>query len=257
MKKYILLVTCIILVLSFSITFCFNSITANCSTIKSNLTFDPCPKTGNAKILPLGDSITAGAGAQPGDNGGYRVELFTRALKDNKHITFVGSLLSGPNTVSGIKFPRNHEGHIGWKIDQISSIATKSNALKDIPHIVLLFIGTNDEGYNSSQPGASDRLAKLIDKITDELPNSLLVVSSIYPFPGNTSSNGDAAIKEYNAAIPGIIEQRANIGKHVIFLDMSKLPEGALSTDKVHPNATIGYKWMGDKWYDAIKTYLH
>ncbi|MDP4182899.1 MAG: GDSL-type esterase/lipase family protein [Bacillota bacterium] len=219
--------------------------------------FDPCPTTGNAKILPLGDSITAGAGAQPGDYGGYRVELFARAVKDNKHITFVGSLSSGPNTVAGVTFPKNHEGHIGWKIDQISSIATTSSALKDMPHIVLLFIGTNDEGYDSSQPGASDRLGKLIDKIVAALPNSLLVVSSIYPFPGNTSTNGDAAINAYNAAIPGIIKQRADQGKHIIFVDMSKLPSGALSTDNVHPNSTVGYPWMGDKWYEAIKSYLH
>jgi lysophospholipase L1-like esterase len=224
--------------------------------------FDPCPATGNCKILPLGDSITAGAGAQPGDNGGYRVELFTKAVNDSKHITFVGSLSSGPSTVAGATFPKNHEGHIGWKIDQVSGIATTAQALKDMPQIVLLFIGTNDEGYASSEAGASDRLGQLIDKIVAALPSSLLVVSSIYPFPGCKDTNYTATqcaanVAAYDAAIPGVIKQRADQGKHVLYVDMSNLPSSGLSTDGVHPNDTVGYPWMGDSWYAAIRSYLH
>ena len=235
--------------------------------------FDPCPATGDCKILPLGDSITAGAGAQPGDNGGYRVELFTKAVNDNKHITFVGSLSSGPDTVASVAFPKNHEGHIGWVITQINNIATTAQtvtvsgtsyagALRDMPNIVLLFIGTNDEGYASSEAGASDRLGQLIDKIVAALPNALLVVSSIYPFPGCKSTNYTpdqckVNVATYDDAIPGVIQQRVAQGKHVLFVDMSTPPTGALSTDGVHPNDTVGYPWMGDNWYAAIKSYLH
>lgn len=223
--------------------------------------FQPCPATGTCVILPLGDSITAGAGAQPGDGGGYRVELFSKAVADNKHITFVGSLTSGPTTVAGQSFPQHHEGHIGWVITQIAGIATTAQALKDKPHIVLLFIGTNDEGYASSEAGASDRLAQLIDQIVTALPDSLLVVSSIYPFPGCKSTNYTpdqcaVNVAAYDAAIPGIVKQRADAGKHVLYVDMSSPPTGALSTDGVHPNDTVGYPWMGDTWYGAIKTYL-
>jgi lysophospholipase L1-like esterase len=223
--------------------------------------FDPCPATGNCKILPLGDSITAGAGAQPGDGGGYRVELFTKAIGESKHITFVGSLTSGPSTVGGVAFPQNHEGHIGWTITQVSGIATTAQAFKDTPQIVLLFIGTNDEGYATSEAGASDRLGQLIDKIVAALPNSLLVVSSIYPFPGCKATNYTPTecavnVAAYDAAIPGVIKQRADQGKHVIYVDMSTPPTGALSTDGVHPNDTVGYPWIGDTWYAAIKAYL-
>jgi lysophospholipase L1-like esterase len=224
--------------------------------------FDPCPATGSCKILPLGDSITAGAGAQPGDNGGYRTELFTKAVGDDKHITFVGSLTSGPSTVAGVAFPKNHEGHIGYKIDQISALATTAQALKDAPHIVLLLAGTNDEGYADSQAGASDRLGLLIDKIVAALPDSLLVVASIYPFPGCKATNYTptecaANVATYDAAIPGVIKQRTDKGKHVLFVDMSGLPSAGLSTDGVHPNGADGYPWLGDNWYGVIKPYLH
>jgi hypothetical protein len=224
--------------------------------------FDPCPATGNCKILPLGDSITAGAGQDPGDGGGYRSELFTKAVNDSKHITFVGSLTSGPSTIAGVAFPKNHEGHIGYKIDQITSLATTSQALKDSPQIVLLFIGTNDEGYASSQAGASDRLGTLIDKIVAALPNSLLVVSSIYPFPGCKDTNYTptqcaANVATYNSAIPGVVKQRADKGQHVLFVDMSNMPSDGLSGDNVHPNHTVGYPWMGDNWYAVVRSYLH
>jgi len=183
-------------------------------------------------------------------------------VNDSKHITFVGSLSSGPSTVAGATFPKNHEGHIGWKIDQVSGIATTAQALKDMPQIVLLFIGTNDEGYASSAAGASDRLGQLIDKIVAALPNSLLVVSSIYPFSGCKDTNYTPTqcadnVAAYDAAMVGVIQQRVAQGKHLLSVDMSTPPTGALSTDNVHPNATVGYPWMGDTWYAAIKSYLH
>ena len=234
--------------------------------------FDPCPISGDCKILPLGDSITFGAGADPGDGGGYRDELFTRAVNDGKHITFVGSLKSGPSMLNGRSFPANNEGHIGWTIAQISGIATTAQmvsvagvsypgALRDLPHLVLLFIGTNDEGFATSEAGASERLGALIDKIIAAVPDALLVVSSIYPFPGCKSTNYTptecaANVATYDATIPDILQQRAMKGAHLLFVDMSKMPSNGLSSDGVHPNIGIGYPWIGDNWYEVIKPYL-
>lgn len=234
--------------------------------------FHPCPTSGDCKILPLGDSITYGAGADPGDGGGYRDELFTRAVNGGKHITFVGSLQSGPTMLDGRTFPQGNEGHIGWTISQINSIATTTQtvsvsgtsyagALRDIPQIVLLFAGTNDEGYATSEAGASDRLGALIDKIVAAVPDALLVVSSIYPFPGCKATNYTptqcaANVAVYDAAIPSVIQQRVAKGAHVLFVDMSTMPSDGLSSDGVHPNITVGYPWMGDNWYAVIEPYL-
>jgi len=210
--------------------------------------FDPCPATGSCKILPLGDSITYGSTS---NNGGYRVELFTRAVHDGKHVTFVGSQSDGPATVAGVSFPTNNEGHPGWTIAQITGIANASSALKDAPGIVLLHIGTND--LPKSLTGASDRLAQLVDQILATLPTSLLVVAQIIPLPWAESS-----VVMYNAAIPSIVQQRASQGKHLIVVDLNTgfpLSNG-LGSDNIHPNDTVGYPWMGDKWYAAIQQYL-
>ncbi len=211
--------------------------------------FDPCPATGNCEVLPLGDSITYGSTT---NNGGYRVELYTRATNDGKHVTFVGSQSDGPAAVAGVAFPRNNEGHPGWTISQITGVATTSNALKDSPEIILLHIGTND--LPNSLTGASSRLAQLVDQILAALPNSLLVVAQLIPLPWAESS-----VVTYDAAIPGLVQQRAGQGKHVILVDMNTgFPSNnGFGSDNIHPNDSVGYPWMGDKWYAAIQQYLH
>jgi lysophospholipase L1-like esterase len=205
--------------------------------------FNPCPATGPCKILPLGDSITDGIGF----SGGYRVELFHLALEDDKDITFVGGSMNGPTMVDGQMFPRAHEGHSGWTISQIDGIVPDP-ALNVTPHIILLHIGTND--MNSMTNGAPDRLGTLIDQIVMDLPDALLVVSNIIPFPARSSQTST-----YNTAVPGVVKTRTDAGKHVIFVDQfTGFPTNELG-DGVHPNQA-GYERMASKWYPAIQAYL-
>jgi lysophospholipase L1-like esterase len=207
--------------------------------------FDPCPASGQCKIMPLGDSITDGTGF----SGGYRVELFAKAIADKKNITFVGSLSNGPNTVSGVTFPKSHEGHFGWTIGQVDDLIPDP-ALNVAPHIVLLHLGTNDINQDIAS-AAPDRLGSLIDQIVTDLPAALVVVAKIIPEPSKAS-----AISTYNAAIPGVVQPRASAGKHVILVDQfTGFPSSELG-DGVHPNQA-GYARMAGVWYEAIKSYLH
>jgi hypothetical protein len=205
--------------------------------------YEPCPATGACKILPLGDSITDGIGF----SGGYRVRLFELALADDKEITFVGGSMNGPQMVSGQTFPRAHEGHSGWTISQIDGIVPDP-ALNVAPHIVLLHIGTND--MNQGTNGAPDRLGALIDQILTDLPDALLVVSNIIPFPARA-----AAVSTFNAAVPAIVNTRKDAGKHILFVDQFMgFPTSELG-DGVHPNQA-GYSRMAGVWYTAISSYL-
>ncbi len=205
--------------------------------------FDPCPATGACKVMPLGDSITDGFGTP----GGYRIELFKKAVDDNKQLTFVGRAMNGPTSVAGTTFPKNHEGYSGWLISQIDGIVP-SPALDVSPHIVLLHIGTNDMARTPS--GAVERLNTLVDQILTKLPNSLLVVATIIPLPGNST------LASYNAAIPGIVKTRADAGKHIVLVDQFKGFLTSELADGVHPNPT-GYARMASAWYTAIGPYLH
>ncbi|MGE5783811.1 MAG: GDSL-type esterase/lipase family protein [Myxococcales bacterium] len=211
--------------------------------------FNPCPTNGDpCKILPLGDSITYGMASS--DNGGYRVPLFKKAVAASQKITFTGTVMAGPSTVSNVTFPKNNEGHSGWTIDQIAGLVP-SPAFNTVPHIVLLMGGTNDVYAASGQATMQDRLGTLIDKTVTAAPNALIVVATITPLSiGNYAST----INTYNGKIPDLVQKRASAGKHVVMVDMSKLPTNQLA-DGVHPN-DAGYSYMADVWYAAIKDLL-
>ena len=232
--------------------------------------FDPCPATGDCKVLAMGDSITFGT---PTNNGGYRVELFTKALTDGKHLTFVAGKTDsssgpttgktgpsappdGPTTVkingADVMFPRANEGYPGIiTADLDARRCANGNGFTNMPNIVLLHTGTNDM-VGSNAGGAPAALGKIIDDIAAAAPNALIAVAAIIPL-----KNGNAAVLTYNATIPGIVQMKASAGKHVIFVDQyTDFPTSEL-TDGVHPTDTAGYPRMGDKWYDAIKSYLH
>ncbi|MBC8132658.1 MAG: hypothetical protein H7X95_06725, partial [Deltaproteobacteria bacterium] len=239
--------------------------------------YSPCPPLPAAcKILPFGDSITDGVGAS---GGGYRIELFRLALLDGKKITFVGTAApNGPTTVDGVAFPRQHEGHSGYTIDNQPAMGTITaragisplvptvmNATK--PDIVTLMIGTNDIQH-SLVTNAPERLARLIDSIIAADAHTLIVVAQIVP---TTDATVNMAIQNYNAAIPALVRARAAAGKHVVLVDMYQViagdpgfritgrtvPNPAIGpmNDWLHPNAA-GYKLMGAAWYGALKSAL-
>lgn len=211
----------------------------------SSAAYSPCPASGVCKILPLGDSITYGIGY----NGGYRVELFHEAHADAKQITFTGSLSNGPNTVDGVSFPKNNEGHSGWKIDQLLPLIPMP-ALQDPPHIVLLMIGTNDIAQNDNLSDAPKRLGGLLDKLAMNAPDALIVVAKLTPLSRSTG------VEAYNTAIAPVVQERAAAGKHVVLVDQSTgFPTSELG-DGVHPNQQ-GYERMAGVWYQAISGFLH
>lgn len=206
--------------------------------------YAPCPPAPETcKILPFGDSITFGIGFA----GGYRVELFRKATASGQHITYLGSLSNGPGMVDGQPFPKQNEGHSGWKIAQLEPLIP-SPALDPVPHIVLLMIGTNDIAQRDNLSAAPDRLNSLLDKLEGAAPHALIVLAQITPL-SNTSSK--QSIETYNAAVRDIAHERIGAGEHIKLVDMyTDFPVSELG-DGVHPNET-GYARMASVWYAAI-----
>ncbi len=214
--------------------------------------------------MPLGDSITEGF---PTFTGGYRVELFSRAVLANQAITFVGRRPNGPagGMVQGKVFPPGNEGYSGFTIDDETAagrmgIQPLVNAAITMfhPHIILMMIGTNDINVNIDVANAPTRLAALIDQITTAAPSALLVVAQITP---TTTDATNTRIMAYNAAMPALINQRAAAGKHVQLVNMYGAftaradYKTSLMTDDLHPNAA-GYGLLGDTWYNTISALL-
>jgi lysophospholipase L1-like esterase len=225
--------------------------------------FNPCPGAGTACIImPLGDSITYGVGS-PDPGGGYRVPLFQQTITSAELITFAGRNTNGPTTVGGRTFPQHHEGYSGYTIDPgggrmgISPLVDGAISMFH-PHIVLLQIGTNDVNISLDLANAPTRLGALMDRITTDAPNALLVVARITPTKTDTT-NG--RVQTYNDAIPGLVQSRVAAGKHIVVVDMyaaftaNANYQNALMYDELHPNAA-GYMVMAQTWYAAISRYL-
>ena len=68
-------------------------------------------------------------------------------------------------------------------------------------------------------------------------------------------SRRSSDLNNYNAAIPGIVQAHADMGQHVVRVDMSAMPASDIASDSVHPNDQ-GYAYMADIWYEAIRDLL-
>jgi lysophospholipase L1-like esterase len=192
---------------------------------------------GGVRVMPLGDSITDGFNVP----GGYRIDLWQKFVAGGFTVDFVGSLSNGPAALGD----HDHEGHSGWRIDQIdANIVTWLRTFT--PRTILLHIGTNDMIQNSS--GATTRLGTLLDHITATAPDAEVFVATIIPLAGN-----DSAVRAFNAAIPGLVQARVNAGRHLHLVDMFSALTTADLADGVHPNAG-GYAKMANVWFAALRS---
>jgi lysophospholipase L1-like esterase len=219
-----------------------SAVAAICAVLLSALVvivggIGPAGAAENNRVMPLGDSITDGLNVP----GGYRIGLWQRLVASGRTVDFVGSLTNGPSTLGD----RNHEGHSGWRIDQLTSNIDAWIRTYD-PRTVLLHIGTNDIAQNTDLPNAPARLGTLIDRITAGAPNADVFVATIIPLPF-----AQAQVNQYNNAIPGLVRARADAGKRVHLVEMRNALTSSDLADGVHPNAT-GYDKMAAVWYSAL-----
>ncbi|WP_033443549.1 ricin-type beta-trefoil lectin domain protein [Saccharothrix sp. NRRL B-16314] len=196
---------------------------------------------GGVRVMPLGDSITEGTQVP----GGYRIGLWQRFGAGNYRVDFVGSQFNGPGSLGD----HDHQGHPGWRIDQIdANVATWLR--NTTPRTVLLHIGTNDILQNYNVANAPARLSALVDRITATVPNADVFVATIIPL---ANSGQNTAARNFNATIPGMVQAKVNAGKRVRMVDMHAALTTSDLIDGVHPTAT-GYDKMAATWYAALRS---
>jgi lysophospholipase L1-like esterase len=196
---------------------------------------------GGVRVMPLGDSITEGTQVP----GGYRIGLWQRLGGNGYRVDFVGSQFNGPASLGD----HDHEGHPGWRIDQID-VNIVGWLQNFTPRSVMLHIGTNDVLQNFNLSTAPNRLSTLIDRITNTAPAADVFVAQIIPLSNPTQ---DAAARTFNAAIPGIVQSKVNAGKHVHLVDMHSALTTADLIDGIHPTAG-GYDKMAATWFTALRS---
>lgn len=197
------------------------------------------PQEKPIKIMPLGDSITDGYNFP----GGYRINLWKQLSDRGYKVNFVGSLSNGPDSLPN----QNHEGHSGWRIDQINMYVNVW-LKRTKPDVILLTIGTNDIVQNYQVETAPDRLNNLIDDIFKELPEVEILVASIPPIE---VAIVDKKVKSYNRAIASLVEGRQKEGDKLRFVDINSALNFDDLADTVHPNGQ-GHSKMAKVWEEAL-----
>ena len=188
--------------------------------------------------MPLGDSITEGTQVP----GGYRIGLWQRLATGRYRVDFVGSQFNGPASLGD----HDHEGHPGWRIDQIDANIVGWLRTTN-PRTVLLHIGTNDM-CRTTTSGAPTRLSTLIDHITNTARTRTCSSPRSSRWPARTGGRGPHVQRgdPRHRAEQGQRRQARTPGRH------AQRPDHADLTDGIHPTAT-GYDKMAAAWYDALR----
>lgn len=225
------------------------------------------------RIMPLGDSITAGYTDNSAWNVpfeyGYRGPLATALLNSGIPFRFVGlspepfNNAYGDPTRGATVFPVNelrdpgiaqgsHRGYGGWTISQINAnVATWIAA--DDPDVILLHIGTNGIG-----PSSPSQLETLVSTIFTAKPTVKLVVAQIIPAVAYNANT--VAYNNYirNTLVPTLAASGKNIStvnQYANFLtnpaDNTSIDASKFSNGINHPT-NAGYALMANTWLPAI-----
>ncbi len=230
------------------------------------------------RIMPLGDSITAGYG---GAIGGYRAELGNRLHTAGYTFTYVGS--QGTYNPTGAT-DLNHQGHSGWTTPQITAIvngsfsANLTSADRIIttsnPDVVLLMIGTNDM-IGTAGPTLNADYDTLISAIFAQKPTvRVIVLPMIYsqnfsPVQADNITYGGRNIQFINGV--NIVTDRVRpslvasvtafqqAGRRITFFDgmnavvtPTNCGDTAVLYDGIHPTSAT-YQGMGAAVVRAIQ----
>lgn len=199
------------------------------------------PAASPLRVLPVGDSITFGSSVP----GGYRFPLYNLLTNAGYIADFVGTQTG--NATNG-QTEVEHEGHGGWRIQQISDIMVSVfDAIGD-PDVILLLIGTNDFGAGDDTANATNRLDALIEKMATNRPYCKIVVANLLERgePFNTQIQ-----TMFNPAVPNIVQNHRDRGQEVYFTDLRSALTVADMPDNLHPGA-LGYAKMATNWFGAI-----
>jgi len=128
----------------------------------------------NYSIMPLGDSIT---------HLNYRYDLWLNLKEANIIFDFVGNENHLPwgAEESNIEFDSDHEGHGGWRSDQIS-YNVESWVKLNTPDIVLFHIGTNDLAQGYSPSHVVEHIGKTIEILRLYNPDVIIFIAQIIPY---------------------------------------------------------------------------
>ena len=204
------------------------------------------------RIMPLGDSITAGPGC-------WRAKLWHRLQTDGyTNIDFVGTQSDGGGCNPGYPYDFDHEGHGGYSATGIADNNQLPPWLAAThPDIVLVHLGTNDMwgGYIPLETKLT-AMTKLVGQIRDNNPTMKIIVAQIIPMSAAACSTCPADVQAFDEAIPawatGLTTAQSPISVADLWTGYDAVAD---NVDGTHPNDG-GFQKMADAWTPVIERVL-
>ena len=219
--------------------------------VTCGVTLPAMSETAPVRIMPLGDSITAGPGC-------WRALLWHHLQTAGyTNIDFVGSVPDGGCNY-GFSYDGDNEGHGGYAATGIADqnqLPPWLDAAR--PDIVLMHLGTNDMwgGYIPTDTVLA-AYTKLIGQMRANNPNMKIIVAQIIPMNPSSCSTCAASVKALDNAIPGWAAGLTTAQSPIVVVDQWSGFDTATDTvDGVHPNDT-GFQKMADRWYPPLAQVL-
>jgi lysophospholipase L1-like esterase len=202
------------------------------------------------RIMPLGDSITEGCCSdQP--SGSYRKHLHAMLAGQEYNVDFVGTLR---DTIPSELPDTDHQGAPGFGLEHIAKNIGVWLKQIDEPDVILIHAGTNDFWVGSSLEEVTDRLERLLDRISGLRPQAKIIVASLI-LRGDQYETIQA---EFATILPRIVAKQVAMGRHVFFADLHDSLDfnDLMNNDGVHPS-TSGFIKMAGSWLPAITSVIN
>lgn len=224
----------------------------------------PAAAGAQTRILPLGDSITQGGQGF----ASYRYALWFQLEQAGHDVDFVGqqnTLFGGgaPNAAAYpaylSSFDRDHEGHWGWRTDEIAGIALAVASAAQ-PDIALVHLGTNDIGQQgvAGVANANTHLRSIVAQLRAAVPDVTILLARVIPIgPGTSYAANAAQVAPLNAVIDAIATDLDTPAARVLVVDQNAgFDVGTMmQTDGLHPNLA-GEARIADVWRAKLATLL-
>ena len=204
------------------------------------------------RIMPLGDSITAGPGC-------WRPKLWQKLQTSGyTNIDFVGGVSDGGGCNPGYAYDFDHEGHGGYSATGIADNNLLPPWLAAArPDVVLMHLGTNDM-WGGYIPTATKLTAftKLVAQMRANNPAVKIVVAQIIPMSAGACATCPADVVAFNAALPSWAAGLTTAQSPIVVADLWTGFDALTDTgDGVHPN-DAGFTKMANAWFPVLTRVL-
>lgn len=200
------------------------------------------------KIMPLGDSITESNTGLPS----YRYYLWHLLINNGYRIDFVGSRHGvGNGPPADPDFDMDHEGHAGWKADEILAHIQDWASTAE-PDVVLLHVGHNDLCRGQSVASTVADIGDIIDVLRTVNPRIVILLAQVIA----SDSACHAGISALNSRLPALVADKDRPDSPVVLVDQYRgFDPSTMTYDGTHPNAA-GESRMADRWFETLTPVL-